>query len=224
MTATRAARSCCLVLMLKAPWRSKRRLGEIGTEAAERLFACAAEDLAGWPGPTCFAPASRDDARWLVERVGPAALVVEQRGANLGERIEHVGARLRASGHERQLFIGIDCPELGPGTLGAAASRLETADAVLGPARDGGVVLMGTRRRWPALSALPWSTNALGDELGKALERSGFSVAVLDTFDDVDCEADLAALAPRLTDDTRPARRALRAWLTSNRARLRIEA
>ncbi len=213
---------CCLVLMFKAPASSKRRLGALGAEAAERLFACAAEDLAAWPGPTCFAPAAPADARWLAGRGPTPALVVEQRGANLGERIEHVGARLTTAGHARQLYIGIDCPELGPGRLSAAAARLEAADAVLAPAADGGVVVMGTRGRWPALGDLPWSTNRLHDALLERLETAGRSVARLEPLADVDSLEDLRSLVPRLGADARPARRALAAWLTLNRARLSI--
>lgn len=226
MTATpRGPDGCCLVLMFKAPRRSKRRLGAFGTAAAEHLFACAAEDLAAWPGPTCFAPAGRDDARWLAGQGRAEADIIEQRGANLGERIEHVGARLAAAGHERQLFIGIDCPELDAATLADAAMRLDAgAGAVLAPAADGGVALMGTRGPWPALGDLPWSTAELHAALARRLQADGRDVATLATLADVDALEDLAALAPRLAADARPARRALAAWLTSHGPRPRIEA
>ncbi len=224
MSSTAAARRCCLILMLKAPARSKRRLGAVGAEAAERLFACAAEDLAAWPGPTCFAPAGPEDSRWLARRLARRANVVEQRGANLGERIEHVSARLAAAGRARQLFIGIDCPELCADHLLAAAAALERADAVLGGAADGGVVLMGTRTPWPALGGLPWSTGRLHRALAGTLEAQGRQIVTLGTFADVDSPADLWALGPRLAGDARPARRALAAWLTSNEPRLRIDA
>lgn len=208
--------------MLKAPARSKRRLGALGAKAAERLFACAAEDLAAWPGPVCFAPAGPEDTRWLERHAAASGAVVEQRGANLGERIEHVGARLAAAGHARQLYIGIDCPELDADYLHAAAAGLDGADAVLGPAADGGVVVMGTRLPWPALTALPWSTSGLHAALAATLTASGRRVASLEPRADVDSRADLEALGARLAADGRPARRALVAWLTSSTARLRI--
>lgn len=224
-TTPRGPERCCLVLMFKAPHGSKRRLGALGPAAARHLFTCAAEDLAAWPGPTCFAPAGPDDARWLAAQDAAEASVVEQRGANLGERIEHVGARLAAAGHERQLFIGIDCPELGAATLTDAAMRLDAgASAVLAPAADGGVVLMGTRARWPGLGDLPWSTAELHAALARRLRADGRDVATLATLADVDSLEDLAALAPRLAADARPARRALAAWLTSHGPRPRIEA
>src|SRR5690348_2901054 len=57
---------CCVVLMMKSPTRSKRRLVEhLGarraTEIAERLLDCAREDLTAWPGPTCVAPSTADE-------------------------------------------------------------------------------------------------------------------------------------------------------------------
>src|SRR5690606_21879150 len=86
-------------------------------------------------------------------------------------------------------------------------------DVVLGPAADGGVVLMGTRRAWPALEPLPWSTDRLGAALGEACRRAGSSVASLEPRTDIDTFADLTGLGRTLARDRRPARRALREWL-----------
>jgi glycosyltransferase A (GT-A) superfamily protein (DUF2064 family) len=106
----------CLVLMFKAPDRSKRRLatqiGPLATAAAAHLFACAWEDANAWPGRVCCAAASAADAEWLCAHMGPQPLVVEQHGANLGERLKHINGALRRDGIERQIFIGIDCPEI----------------------------------------------------------------------------------------------------------------
>jgi uncharacterized protein len=208
----------CLVLMLKAPGRSKRRLAsEIGhkaaVEAAACLAACALEDLAEWPGAVCVAPAAESDLEWLRGQVPAAQPVVMQRAGNLGERISHVSRELHGRGVRRQLFIGIDCPELDQAYLQSAAASLEESDAVLGPADDGGVVLMGTRRPWPDLAALPWSTDALHAALRALCEAHGFTVAALEPRTDIDTWADLAGLEGRLGSDRRPARQTLTGWL-----------
>jgi len=69
MTAHTLDAAACLVVFLKAPARSKRRLAtEIGaaaTDAAEHLLACALEDAAAWRGPVVLAPAADADADWL---------------------------------------------------------------------------------------------------------------------------------------------------------------
>ncbi|HEX5045648.1 MAG TPA: DUF2064 domain-containing protein [Gammaproteobacteria bacterium] len=205
---------CCVVLMMKSAARSKRRLAEhIGarraTQAAQRLLDCVREDLAAWPGPVCVAPSAADERADAL----PADVVVVQRGGNLGERIHHVNDDLLERGFERQLFIGIDCPTLDVPYLARAAHALDDHDAVLGPAPDGGVVLMGVRGRWPPLAALPWSTSGLCDSLQAACEAAGAHTATLPRLKDVDTLDDLAALRTDLAGDSRPARRALARWL-----------
>ena len=210
----------CLVLMFKAPGRSKRRLaasiGPRASIAAEYLCRCALEDVAAWPGPVCFAPAGKADGEWLAERIGRAEAVVLQRGDNLGERINHVDRVLRLRGFERQIFIGIDCPELDERYLAQAAVALDDHDAVLGPAHDGGVVLMGTRRAWPNLAELAWSSVNLMAELERLCTGLGWSTARLAPLADIDTLDDLDTLRRGVPGDLRPARRALGAWLAND--------
>jgi len=209
---------CCVVLMMKSPARSKRRLAELigaqrATEAAQRLLDCACEDLAGWAGPKCVAPSAEDERA----EAPSADAVVVQRGGNLGERINHVNDELIRLGFERQLFIGIDCPSLDLPYLDSAAAALDAQDTVLGPADDGGVVLMGVRGRWPALAALPWSTSELFESLRGACAAGGSSVAILPRRRDIDTASDLVTLRAELRTDPPPARRALVRWLGAQR-------
>jgi glycosyltransferase A (GT-A) superfamily protein (DUF2064 family) len=207
----------CLVLMFKAPARSKRRLaaeiGERAGTAARHLIDCALEDTKAWAGPVCYAPASPADAAYLDSRSEDRASTVLQRGRNLGERINHVNRALRAAGAAEQIFIGIDCPELDARYLKRAAARLADHDVVLGPADDGGVVLMATRRAWPDLAGLAWSSNRLMRELVRVCIDHGLSVHELDARADVDSLDDLIRIRRRLDADLRPARRQLVDWL-----------
>lgn len=207
----------CLVLCCKAPRRSKRRLvaqlGEATAAAAEHLLACALEDLAGWPGEAVVAPASDDDADWLLAQPGHGFATIVQRGGSLGTRINHVDAVLRSGGRKRLIFIGADCPALDSAYLARADRALETNDAVIGPATDGGVVLMGARRPWPELGDLAWSTPDLREELDARLRGRGWSIAGLDVRADVDTIEDLTTAAEELVGDDRSARRALVDWL-----------
>ena len=213
----RAASDCCVVLMFKAPARSKRRLAEqigpVAREAAERLWACAYEDVLTWRGTVCFAPAEKVDGEWLAGQVAGTPLVVTQQHGNLGERINYVNASLCARGLSKQLFIGTDCPQMNVGYLERAARLLARHDAVLGPAVDGGVVLMGAGRPWPPLGDLPWSSASLRLALMRRLAAEGWTEATLNTLTDVDSVEDLAAIARNLDSDSRPARQALNRWL-----------
>jgi glycosyltransferase A (GT-A) superfamily protein (DUF2064 family) len=214
--------------MLKAPERSKQRLAEhIGTLApalAERLCGCALEDLDAWPGPVCLAPAASEDVEWLGRRVGPADRIVLQSQGNLGARINHVNATLDTAGHARQIFIGIDCPELDAAYIANAAGRLDASDAVFGPARDGGVVLMAARRPWPALDGLDWSSPALGGQLDALCRSQGWRTDRLPPRSDVDTLEDLGPLGRALDGDTRPARQRLFDWLVSHEPALKAAA
>jgi uncharacterized protein len=211
---------CCIVLMMKSAPSSKRRLAaaigsERATQAAQHLIDCAREDLESWRGTVCIAPA--DVAELAALEPTSDAVVIVQRGDNLGERINHVNAALVERGIERQLYVGIDCPTLDLGYLERAATALTDCDVVLGPAIDGGVVLLGVRGRWPDLSRLPWSTGALLAALESTCAAAGARAAVLEPLRDVDTLDDLLALRATLVGDSRPARRALTAWLAQQR-------
>jgi len=206
--------------MFKAPARSKRRLAAaLGTRAealAARLFECAHEDLAAWEGPVCYAPAAAADAAWLASRLpGERPLVVLQRDGNLGRRLNQVNAALARTGLSRQIFLGIDCPALDGDYLAKAAGALAYHDLVVGPAADGGAVLIGTRRTLPAIEALPWSTGDLCDALLARVAAAGWRSTALEMRADVDTLEDLEAAATTLETDARPARRALASWLAA---------
>jgi hypothetical protein len=114
---------------------------------------------------------------------------------------------------QRALYIGSDCPQMDGRYLHGAAAALDRDDAVLGPAGDGGVVVMGSRRPWPALGKLPWSSDRLAEALGALLVQRRWSVATLAPRHDVDTLDDLKRAADVLSGDPRPARQALRRWI-----------
>ncbi|HMB74657.1 MAG TPA: DUF2064 domain-containing protein [Gammaproteobacteria bacterium] len=208
-----------LVLLFKPPRRSKRRLAEqigaLAEIAAEHLLDCALADLAQWSGPTCLAPADAPAAAYAREHGYEADQLIVQSDGNLGERIAALNAGLLAAGTHRQLFIGIDCPALDAGYLGAAAAALGESNVVLGPADDGGVVLMGINGRWPPLAELPWSSAKLGASLRRTCESANLSVATLAAHGDVDTATDLRSLPARLDGDRRASRRRLCDWILS---------
>jgi glycosyltransferase A (GT-A) superfamily protein (DUF2064 family) len=215
----------CLVLLFKSPARSKRRLaGQIGglaQDAAQRLWDCALEDLDGWPGPGCFAPADAADLDWLDREPTEGREVVLQRGGNLGERLNHVDRSLRSRGCGKLLFVGMDCPAMDPAYLHRAAQSLQVEDTVLGPAHDGGVVLMGARLAWPRLDDLPWSTTDLYGSLIGRCRSEGLSVSSLEPRGDVDTVDELLSSPEEFAGDDRPGRRALADWLRRHRGVLR---
>jgi glycosyltransferase A (GT-A) superfamily protein (DUF2064 family) len=129
----------------------------------------------------------------------------QQVGATFGERL--AGAMHQAFGHgyEHLLVIGNDCPQLTAPLLRQAVAAVRQSGAVLGPATDGGVYLLGlSRARFAAgtWARLPWQTHQLGAALRRQLLAQGADVCRLPTLADVDTEADLARVLGQPLADT----------------------
>jgi glycosyltransferase A (GT-A) superfamily protein (DUF2064 family) len=94
------------------------------------------------------------------------------------------------------LVIGTDAPALTPEHLRTAANVLRGgSDVVVFPARDGGYVLIGTRRRQPSLfNDMPWSTNAVMAQTRRRLQTLGLTWQEPVPLWDVDAPDDLARL------------------------------
>jgi glycosyltransferase A (GT-A) superfamily protein (DUF2064 family) len=102
-----------------------------------------------------------------------------QRGGSLGERLANAFADTGCPG-VRTVLVGMDTPQLTPSAL-AAAAHLVDADAMLGPAVDGGWWVLGLRDPTHAevLADIPTSTATTGADTLEALRRRGLRVALL---------------------------------------------
>ncbi|BCJ32335.1 TIGR04282 family arsenosugar biosynthesis glycosyltransferase [Actinocatenispora sera] len=185
-----------------APGRVKTRLCPPATPTqAARIAAAALDDTLAtvWATPA--------DRRTLVAAGEPhpdhpvphAARfpVVAQHGEGLAERLAHAFTDT-ARPDTAAVLVGMDTPQLRVAQLTAASTALHTADAVLGPAADGGWWLLGLRRPADAVALLgvPMSTSDTGAATLAALRRRGLRVALLETLRDVDTAADARAVAP----------------------------
>lgn len=122
--------------------------------------------------------------------------VRRQRGTDLGERMHHALDTALADA-QRVVLVGSDCPGLDAAYVEAAFAALATADVVLGPALDGGYVLIGVRRVDARLfRAVPWGTGAVLAETLTRVDALGWQVALLEPRRDIDRPEDLAAWEP----------------------------
>ena len=105
-----------------------------------------------------------------------------------------LGARLVAAGPPYPtLFIGADAPDLTPAHLLGAAAAMTGAEAVIGPAEDGGYWLLGLTRAADTLfKAMPWGTDRVFAETMARMDLLGISPAVLPMLADLDRPEDLA--------------------------------
>jgi rSAM/selenodomain-associated transferase 1 len=116
---------------------------------------------------------------------------VGQGRGDLGHRMDRV---LRRFPSGCAAIVGADIPAAGAGDLAAAFRALGHADAVFGPATDGGYWLVGLSPRRPArpFAGVRWSSaHALADTLANFRGRR---VAMLRPLSDVDSAADWASL------------------------------
>ncbi|MES9850700.1 MAG: TIGR04282 family arsenosugar biosynthesis glycosyltransferase [Candidatus Thiodiazotropha sp. L084R] len=73
-----------------------------------------------------------------------------QQGKDLGERM-HQAAITALQKYQKVVLLGVDCPALTADHLQQTFNWLEREDAVLGPAQDGGYVLLGLKAVAPSL-------------------------------------------------------------------------
>jgi rSAM/selenodomain-associated transferase 1 len=189
-----------LLLLAKAPvpGRVKTRLCPPCTpaEAAALASAALADTLAA---VTRSARAAR---RVLVldgapgDWVPPAFEVLPQRGDGLATRLD--AAFADAGGP--CLLIGMDTPQVTPALLDAAIGALDRADAVLGPALDGGYWAIGLRHRDAAVfRGVPMSAPTTAAAQRARLRALGLRAAMLPPLRDVDTIADARAVAAGAT-------------------------
>jgi len=114
-----------------------------------------------------------------------------QVGQDLGERM-HYALNEALFESEQVILIGTDCPEYSAAYLEKAFTLLDNHDVVLGPAADGGYVLIGMKQPHQELfQEIPWSTAKVLPLTRQRLTSLGLSWAELETLNDIDEPSDL---------------------------------
>lgn len=115
-----------------------------------------------------------------------------QRGETLGDRMQVAFDRAFQDGYQRACIIGTDCLELTSEILSEAFNKLNTHDAVIGPALDGGYYLLGMKEfHSEFFNKKVWSTNTVFENTVKDFERLKLSFILLPSLADIDEERDL---------------------------------
>ena len=124
-----------------------------------------------------------------------------QTGRTFGERLANAFEYAFGQGYSHVIAIGNDCLSLDAGRLREAAGQLEQGDIVFGPAKDGGVYLLGLSRQ--AFSrrlflGLPWQTGQLMAALEKYSRRMCCMPFLLKEEEDADTPLSFRRLLRRL--------------------------
>jgi rSAM/selenodomain-associated transferase 1 len=196
--------SAAVLIMAKAPrpGRVKTRLhpllGPQGAAALQTVLIRHVAALAAAQAPTFVAFDPPDAADQLRELVPAAVTLFAQRGRHLGERmtaaVDHVAALTRGP----VIVVGTDVPTLSRDLLGRAVDGLAGgADAVLGPALDGGYYLIALSAPMPAAFGIDpelWGGDRVLAATLAALARNGRRARLLEPLRDLDTPTDAAAL------------------------------
>ena len=124
--------------------------------------------------------------------------VTPQRGDGLDERIAAAFDDAYAVAPVPVVLIGMDTPQVTPGLLETVARPLATgeADAVFGPATDGGFWLLGLRRPDPQLIlGVPMSADHTGQAQLDRLRAARLRVRQVPELTDVDTAQDAGRVA-----------------------------
>jgi rSAM/selenodomain-associated transferase 1 len=192
-----------LLLLAKAPvpGRVKTRLCPPAT--AEQAAVIAAAAIADTVEVLDSVPAVRRTIVLSGRYPTPAGWhAVAQRGDGLAERLVHAYADTTLP-DTATLLVGMDTPQLTTALLATATRALrDGADAVLGPAHDGGWWTLGLPdpAHAAALHGVPTSTPDTGRQTFAALTGRGLAVTLLPPLRDVDTAADAHAVAAQCPD------------------------
>lgn len=192
-----------LIVFVKYPLPGmvKTRLArDVGNEQAACLYKNTAELVLARAAPPClqgeyataifFSPAEHEVPvrQWLPRH----DLYFPQQGVGLGERMLNAFRKGFSDGYTHISIIGSDCPDVSGEIITRSFALLDTRDAVIGPACDGGYYLLGLRQAAPGLfTAVDWGT---GKVLGQTIDRMRtlkLSCALLPELRDIDRMEDL---------------------------------
>lgn len=194
---------CAVIVFAKAPragYAKTRLIAALGADGAARLAerllqAALAQALDAGVGPVelCVTPDRDHPAFARAARRGDVTVTTQGTG-DLGQRMARAFDRVLRL-HDAALLIGTDAPRLDAAYLRAAAAALHGADAVFGPAADGGYALVGLKRAAPQLFAgMHWSHERVMADTRERLAASGLRHVELPVLHDIDEPADLRHL------------------------------
>lgn len=114
-----------------------------------------------------------------------------QFGADLGERMSNTfSASLKRN--KKVIIIGSDCVEYSKQYLTSALQSLDKDNAVIGPAYDGGYVLIGSTDYYPEIfKDISWGERCVLSQTLEKLSQLDITFSQLKVLNDIDTAADL---------------------------------
>jgi uncharacterized protein len=188
-------KTVCLFVKSPRLEEAKTRLArDIGAAQAIVIYRAlvehqAAEIPVDWRVAVYFAPsnAGEDMKTWLAPQLQNGTRFVPQCDGDLGRRLVTAVRWEFDNGSERIYLIGGDCPGLSRDYFEEADRALSDNDIVVGPAQDGGYVLLAIKGPHEILFRdIAWSTPTVLQQTLAAARRQTLSVCLLRPLVDID--------------------------------------
>ncbi|UOA09459.1 TIGR04282 family arsenosugar biosynthesis glycosyltransferase [Methylobacter sp. S3L5C] len=191
-----------LMVFCKAPIAGQvktRLLTQVTPEQARQVHIELTERTLQWVTRNNLCPVqlwctpSTDHAFFTALAQAYPVMLQQQQGPDLGERM-HNAFCLALDNYSRALLIGCDCPSLTEQALEEALIALNQPQCcVLGPAEDGGYVLIGLNQPHHELfNHMPWGTALVLEHTYTRIEKNNIGCHLLKLQWDVDTPEDLA--------------------------------
>tara|TARA_B100001093_G_C26566253_1_gene900901 strand:+ start:116 stop:736 length:621 start_codon:yes stop_codon:yes gene_type:complete len=184
-----------LIIFAKGKGEScKTRLGaDIGVDKAIRIYYQILEiyiskvDQLGADFDLIFYV--QGDESWFQQKY-PSIPIIKQPVGDLGQKMKHV-FNLLTDAYDQIIISGSDCPIIDWMDINDAFEVLESYDAVIGPANDGGYYLLGLNRILNIFERIDWGTSRVLDQTLKSIEILEKSCFQLSSKRDIDTQEDL---------------------------------
>ena len=126
----------------------------------------------------------------------------EQKGKDLGDRLENAVQRTFDEGYDRVMVIGSDCVGFSEEFIDQNFAMLDQHDVVIGPSTDGGYYLIGIRENSPWLfEHMAWSTDQVLETTLNRIEARELKVKQLTVKRDIDDLDDLLAFRKEIPEE-----------------------
>jgi uncharacterized protein len=216
-------RTLLVVAKRPAAGQTKTRLcPPLSAESAAALYECFLLDtldiMRQVPHVECGIVYLPEDASDYFRALAPEMTLTIQRGANLGERLDHLLTDALSAGARQAVVMDSDSPTLPAKYLVMAFEALDgPADVVLGPCEDGGYYLVGLKRPAPRLLRdVEMSTPFVVRDTLAVAKELGLKVMLLPAWYDVDTVAELERLRAEIAEPPEDVARHTRAFLADN--------
>jgi len=136
-------------------------------------------------------PEKRNEMTAILEKTSEELISCkEQKGSNLGDKMaDAIISSLQT--YSKVIVVGSDCPNISAKTLIKASEALNKSDIVLGPAEDGGYVLIGASKfNSEIFNDVVWGKGEVFDKTIKNILALNLSYSSLEESWDVDDLAD----------------------------------